>query len=509
MARHDIGALDDFPQGRPAKVEAGETPLLIVRRGDDVNALSHACPHYGLPLSKGHLDGDRLICAFHHACFDVSTGRQTEPPGHGNLRRYDVAIEDGRVIVDVPPAAEPHPAPPHARRGGDVRRVVIVGAGAAGDAAAHELRDGGFCGAIEMVSPEAAPPYDRTLLSKAVLAGSDPPREVTITDRAALAARDVHLVQDRAEAVDPAARQVRLRHGGPRSFDACLVAPGGVPRRLGLPGEDLPGVHLLRSRLQAEELARAAAAASRAVLVGSGFIGLEAALGLARRGIEVTVVTRHPAPLAQIVGERAGRAIRREHEEAGVRFVEGEAAAFEGAGGRLGSVRLADGSRLRADIAVVAVGIRPATGAIGGLDTAGDGGVRVGADLSVPGGSGRLFVGGDCAIVPTAWGQVRIEHWRVARQHGVRAARAILGQQAGPPGVPFFWTALGRQYRYVGHAGSWDEIVFDGAPEEGPFVASYLRDGRVAARFGAGRDGEIAATHAAMLREGGPLRAPP
>ena len=505
MAQHDIGALEEFEIDRPTGADAGPVEIMVIRREDAVLAMSRACPHYGLPLTAGHLDGDRLICAFHHACFDVSTGRQTEPPGKGDLRRYDVTVTDGRVLVEVPEGADPHPAPAHVRRGTDPRRAVIVGSGTAANACAFTLRDEGFEGEVEMISLETELPYDRTLLSKSVRAGGEGPRPVTTVSQDALDERDIVLSEGTLSDIDAAAGRIALSDGGTRPFDMLLIATGGEARRLDVPGADLAGVHALRDRAQAERIAQEAGGARSAVLVGGGFIGLEAALSLAKRGVEVHVVMRDEVPLVRIVGERVGRAIMAEHEAKGVVFHPGaELAAFEG-NGRLGAVRLGDGRTLGADLAIVAVGVRPAT-SIGGLDLGEDGGVRVANDLSVPGLRG-VWAAGDIARAPTPWGEVRIEHWRVAQQHGQRAARAMLGRPVPSLGVPFFWTALARQYRYLGHAEGWDDIRFDGAPEDGAFVASYVKDGRVMAMMGAGRDAELAAAHARILREGGPLPA--
>ena len=504
MARHDIGAISDLEENRPLKVMAGETAILVIRRGDEVTALAHACPHFGLPLSKGHLDGDRLICAFHHACFDVSSGRQTQPPGHGDLRRYDVEIRDGHALVEVPEEADTHPAPAHVRRRDETRRVVIAGTGAAADACALTLREEGFEGSIEMISPEGQPPYDRTLLSKAVLASGEVPRHLTLTPPEALAERDIDLIEGRVAKIDVASREVQTETGATHGYDALVIATGGTANRLDLPGADLGGLHYLRSRAQAETLAAAAGHASRAVLVGGGFIGMEAALSLAKRGLEVTVLLREEVPLAKIVGEEVGRAIRAEHEAKGVRFVTGaQVAGFEG-DGRVEAVRLENGDRIETDLALLAIGVRPATD-IEGLSADEDGGLRTGPDLAVEGMQG-VYAAGDVARVPGPWGPVRIEHWRVARQHGARIARAIMGRDTGEVDVPFFWTALGRQYRYLGHAEGWDEIRMDGAPD-GDFVARYVKDGRVMALLGAGRDAEIARAHAEMIRAGGPLPA--
>lgn len=504
MAQHDIGALADLEENRPLKVMAGDTAILVIRRGNEVTALAHACPHFGLPLSKGHLDGDRLICAFHHACFDVSSGRQTQPPGHGDLRRYEVEHRDGHVLIEVPENAEPHPAPPHVRAGDKSRRVVIAGTGAAADACALTLREEGFEGAIAMISPEGQPPYDRTLLSKGVLATGDLPRHLTLTPPEALAERDIDLVEGRVAEIDAAAREIRTETGATQGYESLLIATGGTANLLDLPGADLGGLYHLRSRQQGELLAKAAGKASRAVLIGGGFIGLEAALSLAKRGLDVTVALREEVPLAKVVGEEIGRAIRAEHEAKGVRFVTGaKVAGFEGEG-QVSAVRLENGETLDADLALLAIGVRPATD-IAGLSPEDDGGLRTGPDLAVEGLEG-VFAAGDVARVPTPWGPVRIEHWRVARQHGARAARAMLGKPEGEIDVPFFWTALGRQYRYLGHAEGWDEIRMDGEAT-GDFVARYVKDGRVMALLGAGRDAEIARAHAEMIRAGGPLPA--
>ncbi|WP_299817770.1 FAD-dependent oxidoreductase [uncultured Jannaschia sp.] len=504
MPRFDTAALGDIPEDTPVKASAGETDLVLVREGDAVRAFTHACPHLGLPLSKGVVRDGTLICAFHHACFDTRTGQQAQPPGHGDLRRYDVTVEDGRVWVDVPDdEVAPHPLPVHARRGLDPRRFVVVGSGAAGEACALALREQGFEGQVEMISPETRAPYDRTALSKAVLAGGKSVDALTLEAADALAARDVTRIAGTASAIE--GNFVVLEDGGRHAFDAVFLAPGGAPIRPDLPGADLPGVHTLRSAEDGQRIAGAAAGASKAVLVGGGFIGLEAALSLAKRGIDVTVVVRGAVPLAKVLGERIGRAIAAELEAKGVRVQTGaNVARIEGTD-RATGVALEDGTRREADLVLLAVGVCPATGAIEGLPREENGAVTVATDLSVPGLDG-VFVGGDCAVAPTPFGPARIEHWRVARQHGIRAARAMLGKPAAPDDIPFFWTALGRQYRYVGHAEGWDDVFFDGDPAEA-FLARYVKNGRIMAAVGAGRDADLARLHLDMKAAGGPLPA--
>ena len=343
-----------------------------------------------MPLAKGVVRDGTLVCAFHHACFDARTGRQTQPPGHGDLRRYDVTVEGERVRVEVTDA-DPHPMPAHVRQGADPRRVVLAGAGAAADECVLALREEGFEGSIEMISPGAVLPYDRTMLSKAVLAGQKPIEDLTLTARDAFMARDVAMIDGTVARVEEG--RVVLEGGGIHAFDMLLLAPGGEPRRLDVPGAGLDGIFTLRSGAQAAILADAAGEAARAVVIGGGFIGMEGALSLAKRGVEVTVVLPQDVPLAGILGEVVAKAIQAEHLEAGIRFETGaEVTGFDGEG-HVTAVRTADGRVLEADLVLLAVGVVPATKGIEGLSAEEDGGVAVGPDLAVPGLAGVLCRG--------------------------------------------------------------------------------------------------------------------
>ncbi|MEM7566915.1 MAG: FAD-dependent oxidoreductase, partial [Pseudomonadota bacterium] len=489
MSEHDVAALDDLEENALTKAEAGETEVLLIRRGEGVIALAHACSHFKLPLSKGHLDGDRLTCAFHHAAFDINTGAQLEPPGCRGIRRYESRVAEGRVLVTVRPGADPHPVPDMAGQGDDDRHFVILGAGAAGDAAALALRQEGFVGRLTMVTQEDVRPYDRTLLSKAALKSGALPDGLPLEEADVYASADIAIETGRrVRAVDPKAREITFADGETLAYDAALLALGGEARRMGAPGEDLEGVFNLRSKDDAAAIAEASGRASRVVIIGGGFIGLEAAVALAGKdGRSVTVAMPQDVPLAKVVGERVGRQLMREIEEAGVTFATGASATgFEG-DGRLERVRLKDGSAIEADLALVAIGIVPAPKSIEGLPVNDEGALDVGPDMAVSGAPG-LWAAGDVARFPSRWGTVRIEHWRLARQLGAVAARAMMGQEAAYEGVPFFWSALTRQLRYTGHAEDWDEIVYDGEPEDGAFVAAYMKDGRIMAALGAGRD---------------------
>ncbi|MGB3406886.1 MAG: FAD-dependent oxidoreductase [Jannaschia sp.] len=502
MPRHDVAALTDIPENKPFKGTAGDIDVLLIRRGVQVTALTHDCPHYGLPLSEGVVHGDTIICPFHHACFSTRTGEQMQPPGHGNLKRYETAVEDGRVWVtlnddeDGAPATRDHVT----KDPDDARHFVIAGTGAAGMACAFALREEGFTGQITMIAPGAALPINRTGLSKEVIAGEGDVE--VLADKESLSTRDVAVID--GEVVATSERHATLADGTTVDFDALLLAPGGIARKPDLAGVDLPGVHRLRSAEDAQAIADAAGSAKSAILVGGGFIGMEGALSLAKRGLDVTVILREEVPLASVLGDLIGRAVMAEHEAEGVTFRTGVALDHVTGDGKATGVALDDGSECAADLVILALGMTPATDRIGGIPSDDDGGITVEGDLSVPGRPG-LFAAGDVARTPTAFGPARIEHWRVALQHGRRAALSMLGKAASGTDVPFFWTALKRQYRYVGHAEGWDEIIFDGDPAKGPFLARFVKGGKTVAAVGAGRDADLASLHLDMAAAGGPI----
>lgn len=485
----------DVPPGELREIEVGGERILLVHRTDgSLHAVGALCTHFGLPLAKGLVNGDRLICPFHHAAFDVTTGAQLEPPGCGGLTRYEVKTEGENILLG---RSEP-PTLPRTNGAVDERVFVLVGAGAVGRLAAVTLRDEGFTGRIVMVAADDGPPYDRTLLSKAYLKGTDLPRGLTLDEPERLAALGVELMHHTVARVEHEAKRLHFTDDTTLGYDACLLAPGSAANMLGLPGNDLAGVHVLHTKAETDALLADLPDATRAVVIGGGFIGLEGAASLRGRGLDVSVVVREEEPFTPILGARVGSALRRAHEAEGLNFLlNAEATAFHGEG-RVQRVELNDGSTLDADVVLVGVGVRPVTDMLHGIDLAEDGGVPVGADLRL---ADDLYVGGDIAQFPdpVSGGNVRIEHWRVAAQHGVIAARNMLGGRASTTErVPFFWTAQQGQYRYVGHAPGFDDIVYDGAPEDGTFIAYYVKDDRVMAALGLKRDKDMAAIEELM-----------
>jgi NADPH-dependent 2,4-dienoyl-CoA reductase/sulfur reductase-like enzyme/nitrite reductase/ring-hydroxylating ferredoxin subunit len=465
MTQHAVARLDQLDPKRPLRVQAGNEEMILIRQGDQVHAYQGNCPHEGAPLEEGVICGGLLVCPWHKAAFAVDEGAVCEPPALTDLRRYRAWVKDGEVWVDDQPMPKSEP-PRHS----DARTFVVIGAGAAGSAAVATLLDHGFGGHLIWLDQERQPAYDRTALSKFVIAGEMAPDEVSaLLEPDQLRRGHLDRRFGKVLALDAKKRQITLADGHHIDYDAALLATGGKPLRPALPGVDLPGIMTLRSREDAARLLDAAEPGQPVVIVGDGFIGLEAASALRKYGAEVHVVTRHEVPLAKQLGERIGRSIRQLHERKGVVFHgPTEIERFLGED-KVEAVQLANGEKLLTPLVLLGTGVKPATAFVQGVQLAKDQSLPVDAELHAADG---LWAAGDIATFPHAGHPVRIEHWRLAQQHGVIAAANMLGEQRRYNDVPFFWTYQhGRTYEVLGHARDWDRIEFVGEPEKGDFIA--------------------------------------
>jgi NADPH-dependent 2,4-dienoyl-CoA reductase/sulfur reductase-like enzyme len=374
-------------------------------------------------------------------------------------------------------------------RGGQVNRVVVVGAGLAGLRACQGLRQRGYAGALTLVGDEPYPPYDRPPLSKQYLAGEWPHERVLLETDERLVALGIELrlgPQHRATALDLAGRALGLDSGEELPFDGLVLATGARARSLAA-FEGLRGSHLLRSLDDAAALRSELATGGRRLLVvGGGFIGMEVAATSRRLGAEVTVVEPLEAPLARVLGAEIGAAARLLHERHGVRFLlgTGVAAAAERPGGGL-RAELTDNTMLEADLALVGVGAAPNVEWLegSGLDV---GPAGVACDACLRAGPGVVAVG-DLALWKMADGrQVRLEHRTNAAEQGDHAAAVLLGSTAAFETVPYVWS---DQYevkiQVLGLPEPDDECrIVAGSPGEGRFAAVYGRAGVVSGAVG-------------------------
>ncbi len=464
---------------------AGEA-VVLVRDGGRVYALGATCTHYGGPLAEGLVASGTIRCPWHHACFDLASGR-AHGPALAPIPCWDVAIEGGRIRV----GARRAPVRPEAT---GPTSIVIVGAGAAGVACAEALRAEGYRGTITLISAEGSDPVDRPNLSKDYLAGAAPEEWVYLRTASALSEIGVALITEAAQAVDTSARTVCTASGLEVPWGALVLATGAEPARLAIDGAELPHVHTLRTLADSRAIATAAIPGRRAVVIGASFIGLEVAASLRARGVEVAVVAPDAVPLARVLGDEVGSFVRGVHEAHGVVFHLGRKPVRITAD----RVVLDDGRELPADLVVTGVGVRPRLDLATAAGLAVDRGIVIDAEFrAAPG----VWAAGDVARYPWDGQLVRIEHWQVAVRQGQAVARSILGRGASRD-VPFFWSqhhdvTLG----YVGHAERFDRVEL-----HGDLIA---RDAHVVYRDGArcravatiGRDRLALQVEAAMERD--------
>jgi NADPH-dependent 2,4-dienoyl-CoA reductase/sulfur reductase-like enzyme/nitrite reductase/ring-hydroxylating ferredoxin subunit len=483
-------ALDEgeLKEGAPCAVEVDEKTVLLVRSEGKIYACGNECTHYHAPLNEGLVVGHIVTCPWHNARFDIRDGRLDASPGLNGVPSYETKVEDGQIwirqtgkgVIAMP-------------EGKDERTFLIVGAGTAGNSAAETLRREGFAGRIVMVTGENHTPYDRTMLSKDYLSGEAPAKWLPLRGQKFYDRLNVEvLLQKPATSVDPAGRTVSFAAGTSMEADRILLATGGMPRRLPVPGADKPGCFLLRSRRDAEAIAAELNRAKTAVVVGASFIGLEVACSLRACNIAVHVVAPEALPLAAMFGERIGRRIKTTHEENGVVFHLGQTVKEFAGQERVGEAVLADGSRLEADCVVIGVGIRPAVDFLEGSGLVKDGEVPVDGRLETP--FEGVFAAGDIALVPDGrTGEPRrVEHWVEAGRQGMHAARCMLGATDSYREIPFFWTKqYGSSLRYLGHARHFDQVAFRGDVDGGSFLAGIYVEGTLKAAATIGRNREL------------------
>lgn len=362
--------------------------------------------------------------------------------------------------------------------------VVIVGGGHGGAQAAIALRTQGFAGSIAIVGREAEPPYERPPLSKEYLAQEKPFERLYLRPREYWADKQVELLLGReVTALDAAARQITCAEGSSLTYGDLIWATGGDPRRLSCPGADLAGIHYVRTRADVDGLMAELPQVRHAVVIGGGYIGLEAAAVLSKLGKQVTLLEALPRVLARVAGEDLSRFFEGEHRAHGVDLRTGMAVeAIEGEG-RVSGVKLADGTVIPADVVIVGIGIVPSIGVLVAAGAAGGNGVDVDerCRTSLP----HVFAIGDCAAHANSFADgavIRLESVQNANDMATVVAKVITGQDASYGATPWFWS---NQYdlklQTVGLSAGHDATVLRGDPATRSFSVIYLRQGKVIA----------------------------
>ncbi|MEK6292195.1 MAG: FAD-dependent oxidoreductase [Paraburkholderia tropica] len=475
-------ALEEIVEGGVVTGTVRGEPVLLARRGGELFAVAATCTHYGAPLAEGLLVGDTIRCPWHHAAFCLRDGRVTRPPALDNLKHWRVEQNDGHVFVrDLLPAAQP----PKLTIAQPPKSIAIVGGGAAGNAAAETFRREGYEGPVTMWIADTSQPYDRPNLSKDYLAGTASPSWLPLRSPEFYLKHRIDVrCGHRVVRLDPRNKDITLSDGRRERYGALLLATGARPRRMSVPGADLPHVAVLRTLSDCDALIAQIGTARRCVVVGAGFIGLEAAAALRARGVAVDVVMRGAHPMERVLGAALGDMLRALHESHGVTFHVAEVTQIES-----DRVTLTTGSALVADVVLTGIGVDPEVTLAqeAGLDM--DRGVLVNEYLQAS--APDVYVAGDIARWPDpgTGERIRVEHWVVAERQGVVAARNMLGQRQHFAAVPFFWTQhYDVAINYVGHAEGWDRVDIEGDPGAHACTATYWRNSRRLAVATAGRD---------------------
>jgi 3-phenylpropionate/trans-cinnamate dioxygenase ferredoxin reductase subunit len=365
--------------------------------------------------------------------------------------------------------------------------IVIAGAGLAGAKAAETLRSEGFGGRVVLIGDEPVRPYERPPLSKGYLRAEAGFDAAAVHDADFYGAHDIELrTSTTVTAVHPAESEVELGDGERIRYQRLLLATGAEPRRLPIPGAELPGVYTLRNVDDADAIRTAVTGGGPVVVIGAGWIGAEVAASSRQLGADVTMVDLVDVPLERVLGPEVGAVYRDLHRDHGVTLRLGVGIESMGGAGRVEEVRLGDGSVLPAAAVVVGVGVSPRVdlAAAAGLEI--DNGVRTDAYLGTS--APDVYAAGDLA---DAWHPfhetwIRLEHWSSALNQGPVAAKNMLGLTTPYDKVPYFFSdqyELGMEYR--GWAPSYEQVVFRGDPAGGEFIAFWLGDGVVRAAMNA------------------------
>ena len=512
----------DIPSGGMKSYKQDDDSIILITRDEDeFSAFDGKCPHAGADLGEGLRCGNRVICPWHHGSFDSRDGTLLEPVAMRGLTQYELSDEGDSLTVNTSAKIDKRVANDKMTD----THTIIVGGGGAGFMTANQLRHMGYGGKITLISQDDKAPYNRPLLSKMFLAGKMDEKYLMLggADWASNNNIDLRLQQTVSEVLPNARTIVITDADGKReeqTADFLVVATGAEPKIPPFKGAELDGVYTLRSMDDAKAI-KNASDNKHVVIVGTGFIGMEvtSALMEAGKAASITVVGRNRRVMANIVSESVSNALIKLHEEKGVNFVFGAGVdeintaedGTDNENSKVIGVTLSDGSMLAADVVILGTGVAPRTELLNEVNA--PDGVQVDEHLQLRDG---VYALGDIAKATNQMGRMRIEHWRVALQHGLVTAAAILNKDnvnSLAERIPFFWTAqYGKSLRYSGHAATPDKGILFGSPDKLDYIEYYFddddgEDTRASAASSLGRDKELIAFSELLRRGHAPTRA--
>ncbi|NXG17309.1 AIFM3 factor, partial [Grallaria varia] len=484
--------------------------VLLVRNRKEFSALGSKCPHYGAPLSKGVLRGQRLRCPWHGACFNIRTGDIEEYPSLDCISCFKVTVEDGKVFVTAKKKVLTLPAVnEHGQHLGrclvNHNTMLLLGGGVAALVCAETLRQEGFTGRIIMATREKHVPYDKSKLSKEMDLKAE---DIYLRKPEFLNAQGIEFwTEKEAVSVDFQKQKVRFVDGSSQKYHQLLIATGSHSSFLKVPGADLQNVCVLQTPEDSSKILKLATG-KNLVIVGASFIGtrLEAQPGsqgpAPARGTNGTSLQPGAAaelPACTLAGCRCFCNSTAWHflmntqtspfqmlQNKGVKFhMKSELCELKGKDGKVAEAVLANGEKLPADVVVVGIGSAPNSAFLKGTSIARDDKGAILVDLHMQTNIPNVFAAGDVVSFPVALlrgDRSSIHHQQVAEAHGHCAALNMLKKEKELHTVPFFWTTLfGKSIRYTGCGKGYTDTVVKGSLEQQKFLIFYIRDGHVTA----------------------------
>ncbi|KFV19865.1 Apoptosis-inducing factor 3, partial [Tauraco erythrolophus] len=500
--------------------------VLLVRNRTQFSALGSRCPHYGAPLSKGVLKGERLRCPWHGACFNIRTGDLEEYPALDCLPCFKVTVEDGKVFVTAKKKVLTSPAVTKhkqhlglgmistfliffqdlesSQRVKDASKwcllnrhtLLLLGGGVAALACAETLRQEGFTGRIIMATKEKHVPYDKSKLSKEMNLKAE---DMYLRKPEFLDAHCIELwTEKEAVSVDFQKQKVRFMDGSSLKYNQLLIATGSHSSSLKVPGADLQNVCILQTPEDSSKILELATGRNL-VIIGASFIGtrLDGAkpgCQAPRASWDTTGSSLQPGAAAKLP---ACLEFPSEYsnqlplpfqmlQNKGVKFyMKTELSELKGKDGKVTEAVLANGEKIPADVVVTGVGVTPNSAFLKGTSIARDDSGAILVDLLMQTNIPNVFAAGDVVSFPVALlngERSSIHHQQVAEAHGHIAALNMLKKGKELHTVPFFWTTmLGKTIRYAGCGKGYTETVVKGSLEQQKFLIFYIRDGSVTA----------------------------
>ncbi|KAM6296475.1 apoptosis-inducing factor 3-like [Aegotheles albertisi] len=476
----------DVGDGELREVMVASYPVLLVRNKKEFRALGSRCPHYGAPLSKGALKGERLRCPWHGACFNIKTGDIEEYPSLDCLPCFKVTVEDGKVFVtakkkDLESSLRVKAASKRCHLNCDT--VLLLGGGVAALVCAETLRQEGFTGRIIMATKEKHGPYDKSKLSKEM---NLKPEDIYLRKPEFLDACDIELwTEKEAVWVDFQKQKVHFRDGSSQKYNQLLIATGSHSNFLEVPGADLQNVCVLNTPEDSSKILELATG-KNLVLIGASFVGMEVAAFLSDKAGTISVVERKEFPFQNALGPQVGGVAMKMLQNKGVKFyMKTELRELKGKAGKVTEAVLASGEKLPADVVVLGIGVFPNSAFLNGTSIARDDHGAILVDLHMQTNIPNVFAAGDVVSFPVALlngDRSSIHHQQVAEAHGRIAALNMLKKGEELHTVPYFWTTmLGKTIRYAGCGKGYTDTVVKGSLEQQKFLIFYIRDGIVTA----------------------------